>query len=127
MVSLGRLASNGGPGLVEQRGLLKDFHLAADAALGADIGVAGVAPAVRSEIGLGPDERARIGDDVENALVKPLGRNRLVGRICAPPASGAPPPRRFSEWPVNMMIGANGLPFESGCRIICASSRPSKI
>src|ERR1700736_6120854 len=64
MVSLGRLASNGGPGLVEQRGLLKDFHLAADAALGADIG-------------LGADERARIGDYVENALVKPLGRNRL--------------------------------------------------
>src|SRR5665213_2168269 len=76
MVSLG-LALNRGPRLVEQRGLLKDFGIAADAALGADIGVAGIAPAVRAEIGLGLDERARIGDHVEDALIQPLGRDRL--------------------------------------------------
>jgi len=46
-----------GAGLVEQRRLLQHFHLAADAAFGADIGIAGVAPAVRAEIGLGLDER----------------------------------------------------------------------
>ena len=63
--------------LVEQRRLLHDFHLAADAALGADIGVVGVAPAVRAEIGLGLDEGARVGDDVEDALVEALGRDRL--------------------------------------------------
>src|SRR4051812_31513683 len=71
------LALGSGSRLVEQRWLLHYFHLAADAALGADIGVAGVAPAVRAEIGLGLDERPRIGDDVEDALVESLGRNRL--------------------------------------------------
>jgi len=45
------------------------FHLAADAAFGADIGIAGIAPPVRAEIGLGLDERARIGDDVEDCLL----------------------------------------------------------
>ena len=53
------------------------FHLAADATFGTDIGGAGVAPAVRAEIGLGLDERARVGDDVENALIECLGGNRL--------------------------------------------------
>src|SRR5712671_2080624 len=76
MISLA-LALNRGAGLVEQRWLLKDLHLAADAALGSDIGVARIAPAVRAEIGLGLDERARIGDDVQDALIKPLGRDRL--------------------------------------------------
>src|ERR1700690_2085786 len=66
-----------GFGLVEQRGLLKDFHLAADAPLGPDIGAVGVAPAVGTEIGLGLDERARIGDDVQDALIQALGGNRL--------------------------------------------------
>jgi hypothetical protein len=49
------------------------FHLAANPAFGADIGIGGVAPAVRAEIGLGLDEGAGIGDDVENALIEPLG------------------------------------------------------
>src|SRR5882757_1473167 len=66
-----------GPCLVEQRGLLHHFHLAADAALGADIGVGGVAAAVGSEIGLGLDEGPRAGDDIHDALVEPLGRDRL--------------------------------------------------
>src|SRR6202171_4201103 len=77
MVSFGSPPLNGGAGLVEQRGLLKNFDLAAEATLGADIGVAGIAPPVRAEIGLGLDEGARIGDDVEDALIKPLGRDRL--------------------------------------------------
>src|SRR4051794_40562836 len=76
MVSL-RLALDGGPSLVEQRRLLKHFYLAADAAFGANIGIAGIASAIRAEIGLGFDERARIGDDVENALIESLGRDRL--------------------------------------------------
>ena len=76
MVSLG-VALDGGSRLVEQRRLLHHFHLAADAALGADIGVGGIAAAVRAEIGLGLDERPRIGDDVEDALIEPLGRDRL--------------------------------------------------
>src|SRR5450756_688838 len=76
MVSLS-LALDAGPRLVEQRGLLNDFDFAADTALRADIGIAGVAPAVRAEIGLGLDERTRIGDDVEDALIKSLGRDRL--------------------------------------------------
>src|ERR1700683_1718791 len=81
MVSLAGLALEDGAGLVEQRGLREDFDLAADAALRADIGIAGVAPAVGTEIGLGLDERARIGDDVENALIEPLRRDRLLGEI----------------------------------------------
>src|SRR5260370_29718131 len=76
-VGPGYLALDGGAGLVEQRWLLKDLYLAADAALGPDIGVARIAPAVRAEIGLGLDERARIGDDVQDTLIKPLGRDRL--------------------------------------------------
>ena len=64
-------------GFVEQRGLLQDFGLAAHAALGADIGVVGVAPAIRTEIGLGLDERTRIGDDVQDALIETFGRDRL--------------------------------------------------
>src|SRR5579872_2808445 len=66
-----------GSGLVEQRGLLKDFELAADAALRADIGRVGITSAVGTEIGLGLDEWPGVGDDVENSLVKPLGRDRL--------------------------------------------------
>src|ERR1700733_6030173 len=77
MVSLAGLALEDGAGLVEQRGLREDFDLAADAALRADIGIAGVAPAVRTEIGLGLDEGPRIGDDVEDALIKALGRDRF--------------------------------------------------
>jgi len=50
-----------------------------------------------------------------------------LARNSVTPASRATVTRRFSEWPVSMMIGANGLPLDSGCRIICASSRPSKI
>jgi len=41
------------------------------------IGVVGVAPAIRTEIGLGLDERTRIGDDVQDALVEAFGRDRL--------------------------------------------------
>src|SRR6267154_1746992 len=79
-------ASNSRPlhsrsGLVEQRRLRKDFRFAADAALGADIGVGGIAPAVRAEIGFGLDERAGIGDHVENALIEPLGRDRLGQKL----------------------------------------------
>src|ERR1700754_4660830 len=70
-----------GPGLVEQGGLLHHFHLAADAALGTDIGVAGITPPVGTEIGLGLDERAGIGDDVENALIERLGRDRLGEKL----------------------------------------------
>src|ERR1700691_6398974 len=76
-VSLGASALDRGPCLVEQRRLLKYFHLAADAAFGANIRIGGIAPAVRAEIGFGLDEGAGVGDDVENALIKPLGRNRL--------------------------------------------------
>ena len=36
-----------------------------------------IAPPVRSEISLRLDERARIGNDVEDALIKPLGRDRF--------------------------------------------------
>ena len=43
------------------------------------------------------------------------------------PASRAAVTRFFSEWPVSMMIGTYGLAFAPGCRIICVSSRPSKI
>src|SRR5450432_398710 len=67
--------------LVEQRRLRKHFRFAADAALGADIGVGGVATAVGAEIGFGLDERAGIGDHVENALVEPLGRDRLGQKL----------------------------------------------
>ncbi|KTT77457.1 hypothetical protein SA6_12175, partial [Staphylococcus epidermidis] len=63
--------------LIEQRRLLQHLDLAAAAALGADIGVGGVAAAVGPEIGLGLDERARVGDHVHDALVEPLGRDRL--------------------------------------------------
>src|ERR1700760_4819882 len=64
-------------GLVEQGRLLQNLDFTADAALGADIGVGGVAPAIRPEIGLGLDERARIGDHVQDALIEALGRDRL--------------------------------------------------
>src|SRR5450631_60715 len=67
--------------LVEQRRLRKDFRFAADAALGSDIGVDGVATAVGAEIGFGLDERSGIGDHVENALVEPLGRDRLGQKL----------------------------------------------
>src|SRR4029079_15305208 len=77
MLSSGLGGLNGGADLVEQRRLLKHFNLAADAAFGSDIGVAGVAPSVRSEIGLGFYERARIGDDVQDALIKALCGNRF--------------------------------------------------
>ena len=49
----------------------------ADAAFGPDIGVAAVAPPVRSKIGFGFYERARIGDHVQDALIKALGGNRF--------------------------------------------------
>src|SRR5205823_12575601 len=75
VVSLRLSALNGGAGFVEQRGLLKHFDLAADAAFGPDIGVAAVAPPVRSKIGLGFYERARIGNHVQDALIKALGGN----------------------------------------------------
>src|SRR6516162_375117 len=71
----------GGAGLVEQRRLLKDFHLTADAALRPAIGSVGVAPAVRAEIGLGLDERPRIGDDVQDALIETFGGDRLYQKF----------------------------------------------
>jgi len=43
------------------------------------------------------------------------------------PASRAAMTRFFSEWPVSMMIGTYGLELAPGWRIICVSSRPSKI
>src|SRR5438309_436512 len=65
------------PRLVEQRGLLHHFHFASNASLRADIGVAGVAAAVRPEKALGLDEGAGIGDHVEDTLVEALGRDRF--------------------------------------------------
>ena len=50
-----------------------------------------------------------------------------MARNSVMPASRAAVTRAFSVWPVTMMIGANGLALAPGWRIICASSRPSKI
>ena len=52
-------------------------RLAAFAALGTDVVGADVAAPVRTEIGLGLDERPRVRNDVENALIERLGRDRL--------------------------------------------------
>ena len=40
------------------------------------------------------------------------------------PASRAAVTRFFSEWPVSMMIGTNGLALAPGCRIICVELEP---
>src|SRR3569833_3739750 len=74
---VGDVALDGVAGLVEQRGLLQHLVLFADAALGTHIGGVGVAAPVRPEIGLGLDEGAGIGAHVEDALIEPLGRDRL--------------------------------------------------
>src|SRR5262245_35822852 len=69
--------SGGDLGFVDQRGLLDRIGLAALGPLGSDIVRADVAAPVRTEIGRRLDERSRIGDDVEDALVERLGRDRL--------------------------------------------------
>ena len=71
------LVSSFGADFFKQGSLFDDVGLAALAAFGADIVRVDVAAAVGTEIGLGLDERARIGDHVDDALIKALGRNRL--------------------------------------------------
>src|SRR3954464_14033934 len=71
------VALDGGAGLVEQRWLLEHLVLFADATLGPHIGGGGVAASIRAKIGLGLDEGAGACNDVENALVESLRRDRL--------------------------------------------------
>ena len=66
-----------GADFFKQGSLLDDVGLAAFAALGADIIRIDVTAAIGTEIGLGLDERARIGDHVDDALIEALGRDRL--------------------------------------------------
>src|SRR5437763_15539995 len=75
-------ALGGGTRLIEQRRLLHHFGLAAAPAFGANIGVAGVAAAVGAEIDFGLAARTRIGAHVEDALIQPLGRDRLGQEFC---------------------------------------------
>src|SRR5262245_7035777 len=64
-------------GLVEQRLLPDHVGLAALATLRADIIGVDVASPVRPEIGARADERTRVGDDIEDALIQRLGRDWL--------------------------------------------------
>src|ERR1041385_3039560 len=66
-----------GAHFVEQWRLLDYVGFTALAAFGADIVRIDVAAAVRAEIRFGLDERTWISDHVDDALVKPLGRDRL--------------------------------------------------
>ena len=70
-------SSAGGADLLEQGSLLDDVGLAALAALGPDVVRIDVTAAVGTEIGLGLDERARIGDHVDDALIETLGRDAV--------------------------------------------------
>ena len=88
----------------EQGSLLDDIGLAAFAALGADVVRVDITAAVGTEIGLGLDERARIGDHVDDALIEALAEIGLA-RNSVTPASRAETTRFFSECPVSMMIG----------------------
>ena len=54
-------------GFVEQRVLADDVRLAALAPFRPDVIGHDIAPAVGAEIGLGLDERARVGDDIDDA------------------------------------------------------------
>src|SRR5262249_57689717 len=76
-------------GLVEQRLLPDHVGLAALATLRADIIGVDVASPVRPEIGARADERTRVGDDIEDALIQRLGRDWLGQEIVD--AGGAPP------------------------------------
>src|SRR6202043_3570139 len=67
-------ASDRPPRLFEQRLLAHPLGLAAFAPFRAHVVRVDVAAPIRPEIGAGLDERARIGDDVEDALVERLGR-----------------------------------------------------
>src|SRR6185312_16939882 len=61
----------------EQRGRADDVRLAALAPLGSGVVRVDVAAPVGAKIGLGLDEGPRIGDDVDDALVESLGRDRF--------------------------------------------------
>src|SRR6185437_16007811 len=61
----------------QQRRLADHIGLAALAAPRAGVTRAGIAASVGAEIGFGLDEGARIGNDVDDALVKAFGRNGL--------------------------------------------------
>src|SRR5262245_21942654 len=76
--------SDRGACLFEEGSLPDDVGLAALAPFWPDVIRVRVAPAIRAEIGLGLDERARVGDHVYNALIKRLCRDRLGEKLGHP-------------------------------------------